>query len=150
MQSSDPQTAGQFQTMIVLWAGLLMSQFLFLGLVFFIKPGFFPPQFSAPLLGDNPPAILVLAAAAIVVVAISFFLRAQNVSKGFESHDVGLIQTGLIIGCALCEASSLLGMVLAMVFNYTSFFLWIGLGIVGTVLHFPRRRDIEAANFRKL
>jgi hypothetical protein len=150
MQNSDPRTAGQLQTMIVLWAALLMSQLLFLLLVFFIKPGLFPPQFSAPLLGDDPAAVVVLAAAALTVVVISFFVRAQSVRKGIESNNVGLIQTGLIMGCALCETSSLIGVLLAVAFDYRYFFFWIALGIIGMILHFPRRTDIEAANFRKL
>lgn len=149
MQNPDPKTAGQFQTMVVLWAALLMSQFLFVLLILFIKPNLlvFPP--SGPLLGDNAPIVIALAMAAIISVAVSFVLRKQNVDRGIATQNVGLIQTGLIMGCALCEASSLIGVMLAFAFNYRYFFLWIALGVVGMLLHFPRRSDIEGANFRK-
>jgi len=40
--------------------------------------------------------------------------------------------------------------VLAFAFNYEYFFLWIALGILGMLVHFPRRGDIEAANFKKV
>ena len=136
--------------MVVLWAALLMSQFLFALLILFTKPNLFgfPPWGS--LLGENATIVIVFALAAITSVAVSFVLRKQNVNKGVSTQNVGLIQTGLIMGCALSEVSSLLGVVLAFAFNYRYFFLWIALGVIGLLLHFPRRSDIEAANFKKL
>ena len=150
MQNPDPRTAGQYQTMMVLWAALLMSQFLFVLLIFItrLKLFTFPP--AGPLLGENALIVLVLGLAAVTSVAVSFFLRKQNVERGIATQNVGLIQSGLITGCVLCEVSSLLGVVLAFAFNYEYFFLWIALGILGMLLHFPRRGDIEAANFKKV
>jgi len=150
MQNPDPRTAGQYQTMMVLWAALLMSQFLFVLLIFVTRPKLFTFPPAGPLLGENALIVLVLGLAAVTSVAVSFFLRKQNVERGIATQNVGLIQSGLITGCVLCEVSSLLGVVLAFAFNYEYFFLWIALGILGMLLHFPRRGDIEAANFKKV
>jgi len=150
MQNPDPRTAGQYQTMMVLWAALLMSQFLFVLLIFVTTPKLFTFPPAGPLLGENALIVLVLGLAAVTSVAVSFFLRKQNVERGIATQNVGLIQSGLITGCVLCEVSSLLGVVLAFAFNYEYFFLWIALGILGMLLHFPRRGDIEAANFKKV
>ena len=150
MQNPDPRTAGQYQTMMVLWAALLMSQFLFVLLIFVTRPKLFTFPPAGPLLGENALIVLVLGLAAVTSVAVSFFLRKQNVERGIATQNVGLIQSGLITGCVLCEVSSLLGVVLAFAFNYQYFFLWIALGIFGMLLHFPRRSDIEAANFKKV
>jgi len=150
MQNPDPRTAGQYQTMMVLWAALLMSQFLFVLLIFVTRPKLFTFPPSGSLLGDNALIVLALGLAAVTSVAVSFFLRKQNVERGIATQNVGLIQSGLITGCVLCEVSSLLGVVLAFAFNYEYFFLWIALGILGMLLHFPRRGDIEAANFKKV
>ena len=150
MQNPDPRTAGQYQTMMVLWAALLMSQFLFVLLIFITRPKLFTFPPAGPLLGENALIVLVLGLAAVTSVAVSFFLRKQNVERGIATQNVGLIQSGLITGCVLCEVSSLLGVVLAFAFNYEYFFLWIALGILGMLLHFPRRGDIEAANFKKV
>ena len=150
MQNPDPRTAGQYQTMMVLWAALLMSQFLFVLLIFITRPKLFTFPPAGPLLGENALIVLVLGLAAVTSVAVSFFLRKQNVERGIATQNVGLIQSGLITGCVLCEVSSLLGVVLAFAFNYQYFFLWIALGIFGMLLHFPRRGDIEAANFKKV
>jgi hypothetical protein len=150
MQNPDPRTAGQYQTMMVLWAALLMSQFLFVLLIFITRPKLFTFPPAGPLLGENALIVLALGLAALTSVAVSFFLRKQNVERGIATQNVGLIQSGLITGCVLCEVSSLLGVVLAFAFNYQYFFLWIALGIFGMLLHFPRRGDIEAANFKKV
>jgi hypothetical protein len=150
MQNADAKTAAQHQTMIVLWAALLISQFLFAAMIFIIKPALFAFKPSASPLGDTSPIVILFALAAITAVGVSFFLRRKNVEKGIALQKVEFVQTGLILGCALCEASTLLGLLLAFAFNYRYFFLWIALGILGTILHFPRRHDIEAANFKRL
>jgi len=107
MQNPDPRTAGQYQTMMVLWAALLMSQFLFVLLIFVTRPKLFTFPPAGPLLGENALIVLVLGLAAVTSVAVSFFLRKQNVERGIATQNVGLIQSGLITGCVLCEVSSL-------------------------------------------
>lgn len=150
MQNEDPKTAGQHQTMIVLWAALLVSQFLFLLMVFLIKPELFSFNFTQRLLsGDDAVFIAVFAVLAISAIAASFFLRKQNVNKAIAEQKVEHVQTGLIIACALCEVSSLLGLMLAFAFDYQYFFLFIALGIIGMLLHFPKQSDIIAASYKK-
>jgi hypothetical protein len=48
----------------------------------------------------------------------------------------------------LCEAISLLGVALAFAFSYQYFFLWFALGILGTILHFPKRDNLVAASYK--
>lgn len=149
MQNENPKIAAQHQTMIVLWAALLMSQFIFLLLVFIIKPELVSFDFSKPLLGTEPILIGIFAVLALTAVAASFYFRKQNVEKAVAVQKVEHVQTGLIIGCALCEASSLLGLMLAFAFDYQYFFLFIALGIIAMLLHFPKRSDIIAASYKK-
>lgn len=146
--NENPRIAGQHQTTFILWAALLMSQFIFLLIVFLVKPELFSFDFTKPLLGDNAVIIGIFALLAVSAVAVSFFLRKQNVEKAIAEQKVAHIQTGLIIACALCEASSLLGLMLAFAFDYQYFFLWIALGILGMLLHFPKRSDIVAASYK--
>lgn len=58
-------------------------------------------------------------------------------------------QTGLVLACALSEVCSLLGVVLAFVFDYQYFFLWIGLGVIGILFHFPRKDALHAASYKQ-
>jgi len=148
MQNEKPEIGGQYQTMLIVWAGLLISQFLWILLVYLVKPELFSLDFARPLHGDNPIVIGIFAVLAVIAVAVSFYLRKQNVEKAVAEQKVEYVQTGLILGCFLCEASSMLGLMLAFAFDYQYFFLWMILGILGTLLHIPKKSDIIAASYR--
>jgi hypothetical protein len=149
MQTQDPKTAGQHQTMLIVWVALLISQVMFVVMAYVVKPELLDLE-GATLAGNDPIITAVFGALALAAVAASVYFRKQTVTRGIAEHKVEMIQSGMITGVALAEAASLLGLMLAFAFDYKYFFLWIGLGILGTLLHFPRRADIEAANFRRL
>jgi len=67
--------------------------------------------------------------------------------RAIRDHDAGCIQTGLVIGCALSEITSILGVILALLFDYPYFYLWIALGAFGILLDFPRKSNLDAATF---
>lgn len=136
----------EYKTLVVLWGALLGSQALFLGLVYALKPELFTLDFSQPLLGKHPIVIVLFAAAAITVFVLSFMLRNQHMRRAVIDQDAGCVQTGLLLGCALSEIASVLGMVLAFVFDYQYFFLWIALGLIGVLFHFPRRQNLLDAD----
>jgi hypothetical protein len=148
MQNEKPEIAGQHQTMLVVWGGLLFSQFLFLFLVFLLSPELISFDFTQPLLGDNAVIIVIFALLAVIALAASFILRKRDVERAIAEQKVEHVQTGMILGCALCEAISLLGFMLGIAFDYQYFFLWIALGIIGTLLHYPKRSDIVAASYK--
>jgi len=148
MQNESPKIDAQYQTMLIVWAGLLVSQFLFLLLVFLIKPELISFDFTQPLLGENAIVVGIFALLALSAVAASFFLRKRDVERGIAEQKVEHVQTGLVLGCALCEISSLLGLMLAFAFDYQYFFLWMGLGIFGTLLHIPKKSNIIAASYK--
>lgn len=138
-----------YQTLIVIWFALIVSQAIFFVLIYFAKPEVMRFDFSKPLLGDNAPVILVFALLAFVNLALSFVLERKNISQAIAEQKIEFVQTGLIIGCALCEGISLFGVVLAFAFSYSYFFLWIALGILGTILHFPKRDNLIAASYKR-
>ena len=139
----------KYETLVTLWAALLNSQLLFLLLVFFIKPNLFRFDFSQPPLGDQPLVVLLFAAMAIAMFVLSFVLRNQHMKRAVIDQDAGCVQTGLLLGCALSEVCSLLGLILAFAFDYQYFFLWIALGLIGTLFHFPRRENLLAASYKR-
>jgi hypothetical protein len=138
-----------YKTLTLIWFALLASQIMFLVVIFFAKPEVYRFDFSKPLFGDNAVIVIVFAMLAITNLALSFIMKKRSYQQAVEKQDVALVQTGLILACAFCEAISLLGMVLAFAFSYQYFFLWFALGIIGILLHFPRRDDVIAANYKK-
>lgn len=140
----------KYQTLVTIWGALLISQVMFLVIIYFVKPELFTFDFSSPLLGKHPIVTVLFAAAAVAVFILSFVLRNQHIRRAVIDQDAGCVQTALVLGCALSELCSLLGIVLAFVFDYPYFFLWIALGIVGVLCHFPRRDTLAAANYTTL
>jgi hypothetical protein len=138
-----------YKTLVVIWFALLVSQALLLMVVYFAKPQAFKFDFSKPLLGDNSVLIIAFAVVAISNLVLSFVLRRKFLNQSVEHQNMLLVQTAMIVGCALCEAISLFGIMLAFAFSYQYFFLWFALGILGTILHFPKRDNLAAASYKR-
>jgi hypothetical protein len=140
-----------YRTCVIIWLALLISQAMFFVLIFFAKPDLFKFDFSQPLLGsgENSILVIVLAVMALMSVAMSFILKSKFYNQAANEQKPALIQTGLVVACALCEAGSLFGLVLAFAFNYQYFFALIFLGILGVILHFPRRDTFIAASYKR-
>jgi len=149
MQNEDPKIVGQYQTMIAIWAALLMSQLMFVVIIFVTRPQLFRLNFSQHFFGNSMAQIIGFALAAITVVILSFAFRKKFNERAVAEQNPMLVQNGLVIGCALCEASSLFGLALAFAFDYQYFFFWIALGIFGILLHFPRKNALLAASYKQ-
>lgn len=139
----------KYQTLVVIWAALLMSQALFLILVYVVRPELLSIDRAEPPFGDQPLIIAVFALAALVLLGLSFIFRRQYIARSVIDRDASCVQTGLVLGCALCEGVSLLGVVLAFAFEYQYFFLWVAAGLFGILLHFPRKGNLDAVSFKK-
>jgi hypothetical protein len=145
--SKTPVTV-EYKTLVFIWAALLVSQLVFLVLILIVKPALFVPDLSRPLMGSQPLVTLVFAVGGIAALVLGFMFRNQHMARAAVDHDASCVQTGLVLGCAFSEACSLLGVILALAFNYQFFWVWIGLGIIGILFHFPRRGNLEAATHK--
>ena len=138
-----------YKTLLIIWVALLISQLMFVVLIWFTKPELFKFDFSQPLLGDNALIVGLFAMLSISDIAIGLVLRKKTLERSVAEQSIPLVQTAMIIGCALSEAISLFGVMLAFAFNYQYFFLFSILGVIGILLHFPRREELHAASYRK-
>jgi len=129
--------------LLLIWTILFMSQFLFFGAVYFNKPELFEPGTDPSLLGEAPYLIGLLGFLALVDLGIAGFVRRKGIFEAIANKNPKTLQTSLVVGCALCEAISILGMLLAFAFNYPYFYLWFILGAVGIIRQFPRRSVTE-------
>jgi F0F1-type ATP synthase membrane subunit c/vacuolar-type H+-ATPase subunit K len=146
----ETQTAEQLhRTSVVLWFSLLSAQILFLVVVFVTKKELFNFDTTKPVLGDEPVVPIIFAMLALMNLGLSFFMKSQSAKRAVDEQNPRLLQTGTIIACAFCESISIMGLILAFAFHYHYFFLWFALGIFGILLHFPKRSDFLAADFKK-
>lgn len=149
MQNEKTNVEGTYKTLVIIWFALLMSQIMFLAVIFMTKPEIFKLDFTKPPLGENAVVVIAFAVLALANFGLSFVMKKRSYEQAIAEQKIQFVQTGLIIACALCEAISLLGMVLAFAFSYQFFFLWFALGIFGILLHFPRRDSVIAASYKK-
>jgi F0F1-type ATP synthase membrane subunit c/vacuolar-type H+-ATPase subunit K len=141
----DIDLAKKYQTMVTLWAALLMSVVLY----------FVVTVFAAPPIAesDSPPSKLLLigvAALGTFLVGVSFVVKRKFLSQAVEQQDVGLVQKAMVFACALCEATALLGVLSRFLMNNRHHAFLFLLAAAGQVLHFPRRDDLEAARWKPL
>ncbi len=135
----------KFRTLAIVWAVLLLSQFMFLFVLSQTKPEAFRIDLSAPILDQNAVMVITFAMLALLNFALSHIVKRRCFEQAIVEKKPQFVQTGIIIACAFCEAISIFGMVLAFLFSYPYFFLWFGLGIVGIISHVPRRKDLYSA-----
>ena len=148
MRNQQFNVEGQYRMQTIVWIALLFSQLLLLVVIFFAKPEAFRFDFSKSLLSESPIVTIMFALLAISNLVLSFVLSRKYLNQAIAEQKPALVQTAMIIGCALCEAISLFGVVMAFAFSYQYFFLWFALGILGTILHFPKRDNLIAASYK--
>ena len=147
MPNRKPATVS-YQTLVMLWFAMLSSQLIFLVLVYFLKPGLFTFDESRSVFDEMPLVTVAFAAIAIVFFVLSFLLSRQHMQRAIQEGDTGCVQTGLVLGCVLSEVSSILGLVLALLLDHPYFYLWIALGTLGILMHFPRKGNLDAARYK--
>ena len=138
-----------YRTNVILWAGFLMSQVIFLAIIFFVKKELFSLDFTKPLLGKEPIVVLIIGLIALMNLVLSFYMKSQMTQESINTQKPSGIQTAQILAYALCESVSILGLILAFVFEYQYFFAFLGLAILGILLHFPKRDNFMAAVYKK-
>jgi hypothetical protein len=136
----------EYQTLVAIWLGLLISQLVFFEIVSYTKPEIFSAETRGSFLHNLPLVTPVFAVIAIIFFILSFVLSGQYMRRAVRDRNAGCVQTGLLLGCVLSEVSSILGIVLAFVFNHPYFYLWLALGALGIFLHFPRKGNLDAAS----
>lgn len=138
----------QYRTNVIIWLAMLFSQFMFLVLIFFAKPELYNFSELERAKFEIPPVVIALIFASLMTVAMSFVMKAKFLKTAVEQQKTEMVQTALIVALALCEAASLFGVVSAFAFNFRYFFAFMAIGILGFLLHFPRREHYIAASFK--
>lgn len=149
MSDQRPNVEAVYRNTAIVWLGLFSSQLMF-GIVSFIaKPELLKFDLAAPPLGSEPMAVVLFAVLGLVLIAASFAMKANFYRKATDTQQLALVQTGMIVACAMCEAASIFGVVLAFSYTYQYFFLWIAAAMAGMAFHFPTRTAIMNASFGK-
>jgi hypothetical protein len=135
----------RYQTMLTLWFALLAS----VGMYFVLLTMMGPPVASESGTPSSSILIVVFTAAGMVLVLGSFVVKAKLLAQSVETQSVAAVQIAMMVACAMCEVSAILGVVARFAFNTGRESFWLVLlGAAGIALHFPRRSQLEAASFK--
>jgi F0F1-type ATP synthase membrane subunit c/vacuolar-type H+-ATPase subunit K len=137
-----------YRAALSLWLAMLMSQFMFFVLIYFAKPGLFNLDALTEFPKEIDLVILALGFVGLMTFALSFVVKAKFIKSAVEKQQPTLVQQAQIVAYALCEATSLFGLITAFAFEFRYFFLWIFVGLLGFLLHFPRRDNFHAASYK--
>ena len=144
MMSNNPidsaKSEAQYRTMLILWFAFLMTI-----VMYFVMTLVIPRQEGE----SNRVLTIVLSAASVAAVGASFAVRKKFFARAIEEQQMRLVNTGFVVAAALCEVGALLGLVDFLVALDRYYFLLIGLAFLGMLFHFPKRGDLEAANYKR-
>lgn len=132
----------RYQTLLVLWFALFMS------VVMYFVFSLVVPLTNNP--GNPPDPILVISLMVLgfLLVLLSFVVKSKLLERSVEKQDPAFVQKALVVACALCEASALLGLMERFVVGYRYYYFLFLFSAAGIALHFPRRNQLQNAGYR--
>lgn len=135
----------RYQTMLTLWFALLMSVVMYF--VFL--------QIAAPDIPNepvNPPnfaLIITITVVGAIFVLASFVVKRKLLNRSVENQDAFMVQKAMLVACAMCEVSALLGLLERFtVTGSRAYYTLFVLALTGDIFHFPRRSQLEAATYK--
>jgi|GEM_PF-1035358 len=147
-KASDNVT-DRYRSLILIWSGLVVSQLMFVIVIYFVSPQLFTGNMLQADAGDSSPITIAALMVCLGTWITGSILKKRNYAAAAALNEPNRIQAGLIVGCAFAEVSSIIGIFFAMALDYQHFFIFNAIGVLGTLLHFPSRSAIDAAFFKR-
>jgi F0F1-type ATP synthase membrane subunit c/vacuolar-type H+-ATPase subunit K len=132
----EARVEARHRVILIVWFSLMMSISIFLVITTMI-----PSKTAEP----NTTLSFALIGVAFTVVIASILIKQRFVQRAIEKRDAAMLQTGYIIGFALCESAALWGLVDHFVTGSSYYYLSFALALLGMLLHFPKKDHVRAA-----
>jgi hypothetical protein len=131
----------QYRSLIILWTVLFMSAlgFLLLSLLSHSSDA-----------EENPVITIVLIGFSLSNASLSFRFKRIFLRKSVESRDLQFVIRAYILALVLCGTSTCFGVLIHFITGSVFYYVAFGIGIVGMVLHFPKKQHLFDASFRPL
>jgi divalent metal cation (Fe/Co/Zn/Cd) transporter len=132
----------RYQTLLVLWFALFMS------VVMYFVFSLVVPLTNGPGNPPNPALVITLMVLGFLLVLLSFVMKSKLLERSVEKQNPAFVQKALVVACALCEASALLGLMERFLIGYRYYYFLFLFSAAGIALHFPRRNQLQNAGYR--
>jgi ABC-type Mn2+/Zn2+ transport system permease subunit len=138
----DPQAIdARYRTLVIMWLALMISIGLY---VFMTRVAVTPAQgnLSGEINETNRMILWGCVAVGGLTFLLSFVFKQRFLKQSVEQHDARLVQTGLVLAWALCEATCLFGLLAYFLTRNPYAYLLFALAVLGFLLHFPRKSQL--------
>ena len=132
----EAKAEARHRIILMVWFSLLMSIS-----IFFVMTIMIPGNPSEP----NATLSFAFIGLAFMSVAGSVLIKQRIVQRAIEKRDAAMLQTGYILGFALCESAAIWGLVDHFVTGSRFYYFSFALGLLGMLLHFPKKDHVRAA-----
>ena len=143
MNQSPDQAAkleARYRIQFIVWLALISNVGMFLLITNIIE--------APPANADNMMLVWILLALGVFAFALSFLLKRKFLSQAIDQQRPDMVQTGLILGLALCEVTALFGLLVFFVTGTSYYYIFFIISALGMLLHIPRREHLRAAAFK--
>lgn len=134
-QEIEARVEARHRILLIIWFALLTSM-----IIFAVLPLVMPSKSTEP----NPMLSFALIGVALLLVVGSVLIKLRVVQLAIEKHDAAMLQNGYIVSFALCESAAILALVDHIVTGSKYYFLSFLLGLLGMLLHFPKKDHVRA------
>ena len=135
----------RYRSMLILWFALLMSVVMFFLMTIVAAPAPFDRD------GDAPTSFVLFALAGVgtLLVVLSFAVKRKMLQRSVERQEPMMVQQALVVACAMCEVSAVLGMFERFSLGSGDHYVLFLVSAVGIALHFPKRDQLLAASWNE-
>ena len=140
--AANQNVEARYRTMLIIWCAMMMSVVMYVVTTFIVQTS------EQPGAAPNQVLSFVFAGVGTFTAILSFVVRSKLLQQSVERQDMGLVQTALIIGCALSEVPAVLGIVARFILPGRDYLVLLAISALAMAFHFPRRSNLLAASYK--
>ena len=137
----NSRVEGAHRSLLIVWTGVLMAVAGLLLLTILV------PSKAQP---DDSVVPIVLIGVGFANVVLSFILKKSILAKSLAQQDLKLVQQAYVVALALCESAALFGVLTHFITGSVYYYAAFALGVIGMLLHFPKKQHLLDATFKQL
>jgi len=131
----------RFRVMMIVWFAMLMSVGTFFVIAQLVERQANPQE-------DGNILVLILLVIGIFTFLASFIIKRKILAQSIKEQRVDLVQSAMIVALALCESTSLFGLLAYFATGTPYYYIFFIIGVIGSLLHMPRRDQLLAASYK--
>ena len=114
--------------------------------MFYVMTQFVP---RPPAESSNNVVAWTLAGVGLAIAFLSVLVKQMLLAKAVEKQQLQIVQQAYTVAFALSEAAGLFGVLMYFITSTPYYFVMFIVSVIFMVVHFPRRRHLLEASFKR-